>query len=186
MPFEDHMIREGEAITEAQCSTSELVDMALGQRIEPPSFDLNAKALQDSWDADDQPPPITKAATPRHRARLVPATFTNNPSEFNLTNVTNPHAISEQLNEIHAAHLKWQHQQTIDSFFKSTQQNSQTCQRHAKEKVHFCPPANYPIHFLIKSWRGPIYDIIEQHVTPRYIIRWFPETVFNLNVRNIP
>ena len=36
---------------------SELVHMALGQRIKPRSFDFNAKPL-DSLDVDEKPPPM--------------------------------------------------------------------------------------------------------------------------------
>ena len=43
----------------------ELVDMALVQRIEPPSLDLNAKHL-DSLDVDDRPPRVVKLANAQH------------------------------------------------------------------------------------------------------------------------
>ena len=42
----------------------ELVDMALGLRIEPPTFDLNAEPL-DTLDPDGRPPLIVKLAYAR-------------------------------------------------------------------------------------------------------------------------
>ena len=59
MLFGDYMIMEGEDNVEAKYCMWELVDMALGQRIEPLSVDLNAKPL-DSLDVDERPPPIVK------------------------------------------------------------------------------------------------------------------------------
>ena len=38
MPFEDYLIMEGEDIIEVDYCMSKLVDMALAQRIVPPSF----------------------------------------------------------------------------------------------------------------------------------------------------
>ena len=61
----------------------ELVDRALGQRIELPSFDLNAKLL-DSLDIDERPPPIVKLAVAQHHAHLLVAFLMDNPLEFNL------------------------------------------------------------------------------------------------------
>ena len=46
---------------------SKLVDMALGQRIKPPSFDLHAKPL-DSLDFDERLAPIMKLADVQHHA----------------------------------------------------------------------------------------------------------------------
>ena len=43
------------------------------ERIEPPSFDLNAEPL-DSLDVDERPQPITKLAYSQHHAQLL-ATF---------------------------------------------------------------------------------------------------------------
>ena len=108
-----------EDIIEAKYCMSELVDMALGQRIEPPSFDLNAKPL-DSLDVDERPPPIVKLADAQHHAQLLATFFMDNPLEFTPANVMKLQAISEKLNKIYVANLKWQHQWTIDSFFKST------------------------------------------------------------------
>ena len=38
MPFEDHLILEGANIIKVEYCMIKLVDMALGQRIEPPTF----------------------------------------------------------------------------------------------------------------------------------------------------
>jgi hypothetical protein len=59
MPFEDYLMMEGEDIIEVEYCMSELVDMALGQIIEPPYFGLNVKPL-DSLDVDERPPPFVK------------------------------------------------------------------------------------------------------------------------------
>ena len=53
MPFEDYLIMQGEDIIGANYCMLELVDIALGPRIEPPSFDLDAKPL----DINERPPP---------------------------------------------------------------------------------------------------------------------------------
>ena len=50
---------EGEDNTKVEYCMSELVDMVLGQRIEPLSCDLNAKPL-DSLDVDERPQLILK------------------------------------------------------------------------------------------------------------------------------
>lgn len=50
--------------------------MALGQRIEPLSFDLNVEPL-DSLDVDERAPPIMKLAYDQHHAQLL-TTFKKN------------------------------------------------------------------------------------------------------------
>lgn len=59
MPFEDYLILEGEDIIEVGYCMSKFVDIALGHRIEPPSFDFN-KEILDSLDVHERPPPIMK------------------------------------------------------------------------------------------------------------------------------
>ena len=53
----------------------------LGQRIEPPSFDLNAEPLH-SLDVDKRPPLIVTLANAQHHSQLFVAFVTNNPFEF--------------------------------------------------------------------------------------------------------
>jgi hypothetical protein len=105
MPFEDYLIEEGEDIIEVEYCMSELVDKALGQRRESPSFDLNAKPL-DSLDIDERPPPIVKLATAQHHAHLLIAFFMDNPLKFTLANIMKQQAISEKLNKLYVANLK--------------------------------------------------------------------------------
>ena len=73
MPFEDYLTMKGEDIIGAKYCMSELVDMALGQKIKSPGFDLNAKPL-DSLHVGERPPPIVKLANAQHHASLL-ATF---------------------------------------------------------------------------------------------------------------
>ena len=68
---------------EAKFCMSKLVDMALGQRVETPRFDLNAKPL-DSLDVDERPPPIVKLANAQHHAQLFAKFFMDNPLELTL------------------------------------------------------------------------------------------------------
>jgi hypothetical protein len=42
MPFKDYSIMECEDIIEGEYCMLETIDMALGHRMEPPNFDLNA------------------------------------------------------------------------------------------------------------------------------------------------
>jgi hypothetical protein len=86
MPFEDYMITEGEDNIKAEYCMLELVDMALGQRIEPLSFDLNAKPL-DSLDIDERPPPIVKLTNAQHLVQLLAIFFMDNPLDFTPTYV---------------------------------------------------------------------------------------------------
>ena len=72
---------------------SKLVDMDLGQRIEPPSFDLNAEPL-DSLAVDERPPPSVKLANAQHHAQLFATfLFMDNPLEFTIIEVIKLHAI---------------------------------------------------------------------------------------------
>jgi hypothetical protein len=52
---------------------SELVDMALGQRIEPTSLDLTVETVN-PLDVDERPPPIVKLTDAQQHAQLL-ATF---------------------------------------------------------------------------------------------------------------
>ena len=54
MPFEEYVVMEGEDIIEAGYCMSELVDMALGQRIEPASLDLTVETVN-PLDVDERP-----------------------------------------------------------------------------------------------------------------------------------
>ena len=78
--------------------------MALGQRIRPPSFDLNVEPL-DTLDIDERPPPIMKLAIAQHHA--LHFFFTDNPIEFTLTYVMKLHAVSEKLKNKYVVNLKW-------------------------------------------------------------------------------
>jgi hypothetical protein len=53
---------EGEDIIEVEYCMSELVDKALGQRIEPASLDLTAETVN-PLDVDERPPPIVNVET---------------------------------------------------------------------------------------------------------------------------
>ena len=61
---------EGEGIIEVEYCMSKVVDMALGQRLKPPSFDLNA-GLLNSLDVEERPPPIVKYVDAQHHAQLL-------------------------------------------------------------------------------------------------------------------
>jgi hypothetical protein len=74
----------------------------------------------DALDVDERPPPIMKLADAQHHAQLLATSLMNNPLEFTHANVMKLQAISKKLNKIFVVKLKWQHQQNIDSFFKST------------------------------------------------------------------
>ena len=69
---------KGEGIIEATNCMSKLVDMALGQWIEAPSFDIDAK-LFDYLDVDERPPPIVKLANAHHHTRLLATYFYEQP-----------------------------------------------------------------------------------------------------------
>jgi hypothetical protein len=53
---------------------SELVDMALGQRIEPTSLDLTADQTVNPLDVDERPSPIVKMMDAQQHAHIL-ATF---------------------------------------------------------------------------------------------------------------
>ena len=70
MPCEDYVIVQGEDIIDIECCMLELLDMALGQRIEPTSSNLTAKPLH-TLDVDERPPPIVKLADAQHHSQLL-------------------------------------------------------------------------------------------------------------------
>ena len=96
----------------------ELVGKAFRQNSESPSFDLNAKPL-DSFIVDERPPSIFGIGICSTSWYIVSYIFMDNSIEFTPIYVMKLHAISEELNKIFVANLKWQHQWTIDFFFKS-------------------------------------------------------------------
>jgi hypothetical protein len=67
MPFEEYVVMEGEDIIEVGYCMSELVDMALGQRIELASLDLTAETVN-PLDVDERPPPIVKLTDTQQHA----------------------------------------------------------------------------------------------------------------------
>ena len=71
---------------------------------------LNAEPF-DSLDVDERRPPFVKLTDAQHHAQLLATFLMDNPLEFTRTNVMKLQAISK----------KWQHQWTIESFFKSIQ-----------------------------------------------------------------
>ena len=74
--------------------------MTLGHRIEPITYDLNAKCLV-SLDVDDRPPPIMKLAHAQHHTQLLATFFMDNPFKLIIANVMKLHAISETLTDIY-------------------------------------------------------------------------------------
>ena len=92
MPLEDYLITEGQDIIHVGYCMLELVDMALVQRIGPPSLDLNGKPL-DSLDVDDRPPRVVKLAHAQHHVRLLATSLMDNPLEFTPVYVMKLHAI---------------------------------------------------------------------------------------------
>jgi hypothetical protein len=90
MSFEDYIVKVRLSLKLNLACQSLLVDMALGQRMESSSFDLNAKPL-DSLDVDERPPPIMKLANTH-------------------AYVTKLRAKPEKLNKIYVANLKWQYE----------------------------------------------------------------------------
>jgi hypothetical protein len=110
---------EGEDIIEAEYCMSELVDMALGQIIEPASLYLIAKTVN-PLDVDERPSPIVKLTDAQQHAQLLATFFMENSLDFTPADMMKSQGILEKLNKIYVANLKWKHQQTIDSFFKST------------------------------------------------------------------
>ena len=84
---------------------SELVDMALGQNIKPPSLDLDVEFL-DSLNVKERPSLIVKLADDQHHAQLLATLCMDNSLEFPPTNVMELHAILEKLNKIYVIDLK--------------------------------------------------------------------------------
>ena len=119
MPFEENVVMEGEDVIEAEYCMSELVDIALGQRIEPTSLNFTTETVN-PLDVDERPPPIVKLMDVQQHAQLLATFFMDNSLNFTPANVMTLQGILENFNKIFVANLKWQHQQTIDSFFKST------------------------------------------------------------------
>jgi hypothetical protein len=117
--FEEYVVMEGEDIIEAEYCMSKLVDMASGQRIEPTSLDLTAETVN-PVDVDERPPPILKLTDAQQHAQLLATYSMENSLDFTPADLIKLQGILEKLNKIYVANLKWQHQWTIDSFFKST------------------------------------------------------------------
>jgi hypothetical protein len=109
---------EGEDIIEVEYCMSELVDKALGQRIEPASLDLTVETVN-PLDVDERPPPTVKLTDAQQYAQLLATFFMDNSLDFTPANMMKLQGILEKLNKIYVANLKWQHQRTIYSFFKS-------------------------------------------------------------------
>ena len=61
---------QGEDIVDIEYCMLELLDTALGQRIKPTSFNLNAKPLH-PLEVDERPPPIVKLVDAQHHAQLL-------------------------------------------------------------------------------------------------------------------
>jgi hypothetical protein len=119
MSFEEYVVMEGEDIIEAEYCMSKLVDMALGQRIKPASLDHIVETVN-PLDVDERPPPIVKLTDAQQHAQLLATFFMDNSLDFTSAYLMKLEGILEKLNKIFVANLKWQHQRTIDSFFKST------------------------------------------------------------------
>jgi hypothetical protein len=95
------------------------VDIALGHIIRPPGFDLNAEPLE-SLDVNKRPPHIVKLENAQHHAQLLAIIFLWQPIRVYSCR---RHETADHIrgaNEIDVANLRWQHQWTIDSLFKST------------------------------------------------------------------
>jgi hypothetical protein len=108
MPFEAYVVMEGEGIIEAEYCMSELVDMALGQRIEPASLDLIVETVN-PLDIDERPPPNVKLTDAQQHAQLLTTFFMHNSLYFTPANMMKLQGILEKLNKIYVANLKWQH-----------------------------------------------------------------------------
>jgi hypothetical protein len=77
---------EGEDIIEAKYCMSELVDMALGQRIEPASLDLIAETVN-PLDIDERTPPNVKLTDAQQHAQLLATLFMDNSLDFTPANL---------------------------------------------------------------------------------------------------
>ena len=116
--FEALMVMNSEDIIEVDFCISKLVDMALQQRMRHPSLTLTHSPL-DLFKCWWETPNTMKLACSTS-CPFVSYILIDNALEFTTTNAMKVCAISEKLNKICATNFKWQHQQTIDSFFKST------------------------------------------------------------------
>ena len=109
MLFEDYLIVKGVNIIEGEYCMTKLVDMALGHKIDTPSFDLNVEPLN-SLDVDESPMHVVQLADAQHHVSLLGTFLMDNPLEFTPTNVLKLRAILKKLNNISITSLKWQHQ----------------------------------------------------------------------------
>ena len=82
-------------------------------------MDLTAETVN-PLDVDERPPSIVKLTDAQQRAQLLATFFINNSLDFTPIDLMKLQGMLEKLNKIYVANLKWQHQRTNDSFFKST------------------------------------------------------------------
>ena len=78
--------------------------------------------MQSPWtslDVDERLPPIMNLVGAQYHAQPLAAFFMNNPLEFAHAYIMRMQDIPEKLNKMYVVHLKWQHEHTIDTFFKS-------------------------------------------------------------------
>jgi hypothetical protein len=71
-------------------------------------------------DIDERPPPIMKLTDAQQHAQLLATFFMDNSLDFTPIDPMKLQGMLEKLNKIFVANLKWQHQRTVDSFFKFT------------------------------------------------------------------
>ena len=109
MPFEDYMILEGEDIVEDEYCMSKLIDMALGHRPEPHSFDLNVELL-DSLDVDEKHVPILKLGRCSTLCSIISYVFFGHPIRIYTCIHDETTCHFKKMNKIFVASLKWQHQ----------------------------------------------------------------------------
>ena len=95
---------EGEDIIEAEYCMSKLVDMALGQRIEPASLDLTVGTVN-PLDVDERPPPIVKLTDAQQHAQLLASFFMDNSLDFTPAVLMKSQGILEKLNKIYVANM---------------------------------------------------------------------------------
>ena len=60
-----------------------------------------------------------KLADAQHHAQSLATFCMDQPLEFTHAHIVRLQAKPEKLHKMYVAHLEWQHQQTIDTFFKS-------------------------------------------------------------------
>jgi hypothetical protein len=99
------VVIEGEDIIEVEYCMSELVDKALGQRIEPTSLDLTGET-ENPLDVDERPPPIVKLTDAQQYAQLLATFFMDNSLDFIPAYMMKLQGILEKLNKIYVANLK--------------------------------------------------------------------------------